>query len=60
MSNSNNTGFNPDDGDFMAIRQTLPDVEVWKICGKMCIADGEDPIYISKEQAMKFFNLKEK
>lgn len=60
MNNAKNwTGYNPDDGDFMAQRQTMPDIEVWNISGNMCIAQGEDPIYITKEQAMKFFNLKE-
>ena len=55
----NNNGFNPDDGDFMAGRQTKEDIQVWNICGHMCIAADDDPIYITKEQAMKFFNLKE-
>ena len=59
MNNSNNTEFNPDDGEFMAERRTLPDVVVWRICDHMCITDERDPIYITKKQAMKFFNLQE-
>ena len=55
----NNTGFNPDNGDFMCHRQTLGSLEVWNINGKMCIAHHDDPIYITKEQAMKFFKLVE-
>ena len=54
------TGFNSDNGDFMASRQIMPDIEVWKIGGKMCVAVSDDPIYITKEQAMKFFNLTNK
>ena len=51
------SGFNSENGDFMANRQTLPALEVWNIGGNMCIAQEDDPIYITKEQAMKFFNL---
>ena len=46
-----------DNGDFMASRQTMEPLEVWSIGGKMCIAQADDPIYITKEQAMKFFGL---
>ena len=56
MENSQ-TGFNSSKGDFMATRQTMPDLEVWNIGGMMCIAHNDDPIYITKEQAMKFFGL---
>ena len=45
--------------DFKCTRQTKPDLDVWHINGLMCIAHPEDPIYITKEQAMKFFDLKE-
>ena len=58
MKNSK-TGFDTENGDFMASRQTMSDLEVWKIGGSMCIAHEDDPIYITKEQAIKFFNLKE-
>ena len=58
MKNSK-TGFDSDNGDFMASRQTMPELEVWNIGGMMCIAQEDDPIYITKEQAMKFFDLKE-
>jgi len=53
------TGFDSDKGDFIANRQTMPSLEVWNIGGLMCIAHDDDPIYITKEQAMKFFNLVE-
>lgn len=56
MKNSQ-TGFDSSDGDFMATRQTMPSIEVWNIGGMMCIAHNDDPIYITKEQAMKFFGL---
>lgn len=55
----NKTGFNPDNGDFICQRQTLSPLEVWNINGNMCIAHHDDPIYITKKQAMKFFNLVE-
>tara|TARA_R110002033_G_scaffold88405_1_gene138445 strand:- start:29 stop:223 length:195 start_codon:yes stop_codon:yes gene_type:complete len=51
------TGFNSSNGDFIAVRQTMPPLEVWNIGGMMCIAHDDDPIYITKEQAMKFFGL---
>ena len=44
--------------NFKCTRQTMPDLDVWHINGLMCIAHHEDPIYITKEQAMKFFDLK--
>lgn len=56
MRNSQ-TGFDSSNGDFMVTRQTMPDLEVWNIGGMMCIAHNDDPIYITKEQAMKFFGL---
>ena len=58
MKNSK-TGFDTENGDFMASRQTMSDLEVWNIGGSVCIAHEDDPIYITKEQAIKFFNLKE-
>ena len=51
--------YNPDDGDFIASRQQMGDVAVWRIGGDMCIALEDDPVYITKAQAMKFFNLTE-
>ena len=63
------TGFNSDNGDFMASRQTMADIEVWNIGGTigvwniggtMRVAVSDDPIYITKEQAVKFFNLTNK
>ena len=51
------TGFNTYNGDFIASRQTMDSVEVWNISGLMCIALHDDPVYITKEQAMKFFDL---
>ena len=53
------TGFNTKNGDFIANRQQLEPVEVWNIGGNMCVALPDDPVYITKEQAMKFFNLVE-
>ena len=53
------TGFDTDNGDFLAARQRLEDIEVWNINGQMCIACDDDPIYITKENAKKFFNLTE-
>lgn len=53
------TGFNEDNGDFIALRQNFPALEVWNIGGSMCIAHDDDPIYITKDQAKKFFNLTE-
>tara|TARA_R110000787_G_C13246097_1_gene428833 strand:+ start:108 stop:305 length:198 start_codon:yes stop_codon:yes gene_type:complete len=43
--------------DFKCTRQTMDDLDVWHINGVMCIAHNADPIYITKEQAMKFFDL---
>jgi len=60
MMKNNSSGFNSEDGDFIASRQMMDDVEVWNIGGKMCIALNDDPVYITKEQAMKFFDLEEK
>lgn len=56
MKNSK-TGFDSENGDFIASRQTMEPIEVWNIGGRMCIAQADDPIYITKEQAMKFFGL---
>lgn len=53
------TGYDEDNGDFMASRQQFGAIEVWNINGSMCIAADDDPIYINKEQAKKFFNLTE-
>jgi len=53
----NGATYNPDKGDFIADRQQLESVVVWNIGGSMCIALYDDPVYITKEQAMKFFNL---
>lgn len=33
------------------------EVEVIEVNGEMVICTGEYPVYITKEQAMKFFNL---
>ena len=53
----NGATYTPGKGDFIASRQQLDDVVVWNIGGSMCIALYDDPVYITKEQAMKFFNL---
>lgn len=57
MSKNKETGYNEANGDFMAARQTFAPVEVWNINGSMCIAMEDDPIYITREQAKKFFGL---
>jgi hypothetical protein len=52
----------PADGkgeDFTAGRQTFKPIQVWNVNGVMCIAQKDDPIYITKQQAMDFFDLKE-
>lgn len=59
MQTFNGATYRPDQGDFIAQRQQKNDVAVWNIGGSMCIALDDDPVYITKEQAMKFFNLKE-
>ena len=46
--------------DFTAVRQRFEPLQVASIGGAMCIMQEDDPIYISKEQAMKFFGLVEK
>ena len=46
--------------DFEAARQMGSPLEVWDIGGVMTIAHPDDPIYITKEQAMEFFDLQEK
>lgn len=46
--------------DFEVCRQMGCNLEVWNIGGMMCIAAEDDPIYITKEQAMVFFDLQEK
>lgn len=51
--------YKPEDGDFIASRQLMPPVVVWNVGGDMVVALSDDPIYITKEQAMKFFNLVE-
>ena len=48
------------DKDFVAQRQQMSDVAVWDINGTMCVALPDDPVYITKEQAMEFFGLVEK
>ena len=49
-----------DEKEFEAVRQLGSPLEVWDIDGVMTIAHPDDPIYITKEQAMKFFDLQEK
>lgn len=49
--------YNPASGDFIAQRQMYEPVVVWNVNGDMCIALDDDPVYITKEQAMKFFGL---
>lgn len=55
----NGATFRPENGDFIASRQQLGSVVVWNINGLMCVVLEDDPVYITKEQAMKFFNLVE-
>lgn len=52
--------YRPENGDFIASRQNMPPVVVWNIDGDMVLALSDDPVYITKDQAKKFFNLTEK
>lgn len=58
-NNINGVSFNPDEGDFLAGVQDSAPVVVWNISGTMCVTGGELPIYITREQAKRFFNLVE-
>lgn len=43
--------------DFLASRQLKDSVEVFPVNGNMAIMLPDDPVYITKQQAMKFFDL---
>lgn len=55
----NGASFYPQKGDFIATTQGGPGIVVWNVSGQMCITASDGPIYITKEQAKKFFNLTE-
>ena len=55
----NGASFHPQKGDFIATAQGGSDIVVWNVSGQMCITSSDGPIYITKEQAKKFFNLTE-
>jgi hypothetical protein len=46
--------------EFYAVCQLGSPVRVINIGNKMTICATDDPIYITKEQAMKFFDLQQK